>query len=131
MGTRTKGPEDWHGYNVNLRELNDALIATGNPDLVLDIRNLESFGYILGTVATGPYDALANAITTYHKEYLRTPVSRIPQWVIRNNPGYLNIIVKEVEPEQSPEIKRILDDFRKYREEHEREANKPKQLSLI
>lgn len=122
----------WRPYKVNFREFNNAMINNGNPDLVLDIAVLESIGYELGTVATGPFDALANAYTTYCKEYLgRGNISRIPQWVIRNNPEYLNRIVKEVEPEQSPEVKKILDDFRKYGEELGRKANEPKQLSLI
>jgi hypothetical protein len=122
----------WRPYKVNFREFNDAMIKTGNADLVLNIAVLEDINYELGTVGTGPFDALANAYTTYCKEYLgERDISRIPQWVIRNNPEYLNRIVKEVEPRESPEKKKILDDSRKYREALERKANEPKQLSLI
>jgi hypothetical protein len=106
-------------------------METGNTDLILDIRSLENSNYELGTEAYSHFDALANAYTTYCKEYLRIPVSRIAQWVIKNNPGYLKRIVKEVEPEQSPTVKKVLQETKEYRERLEVAANKPKQANLF
>jgi hypothetical protein len=43
----------------------------------------------------------------------------------------LKRIVKEVEPEQSPTVKKVLQETKEYRERLEVAANKPKQANLF